>query len=114
MCQAQRPTANRGLGYLILCGVMIQGHPALRVDCEGQRGMWETRGAHRRHVEHAGDRHVEHVGDRHVEHVGDRHVEHVGDRHVEHVGDTCSMWKTKWTFSRLPSRPTGRNESCPS
>ena len=98
MCQAQRPTANRGLGYLILCGVMIQGHPALRVDCEGQRGMWETRGAHRRHVEHAGD----------------RHVEHVGDRHVEHVGDTCSMWKTKWTFSRLPSRPTGRNESCPS
>ena len=90
MCQAQRPTANRGLGYLILCGVMIQGHPALRVDCEGQRGMWETRGAHRRHVEHA------------------------GDRHVEHVGDTCSMWKTKWTFSRLPSRPTGRNESCPS
>lgn len=98
MCQAQRPTANRGLGYLILCGVMIQGHPALRVDCEGQRGMWETRGAHRRHVEHAGD----------------RHVEHVGDRHVEHVGDTWSMWETKWTFSRLPSRPTGRNESCPS
>ena len=77
MCQAQRPIANRGLGYPILCGVTIQGHPALRVDCEGQRGMretqstwetdtwsmWVTRGARGRHVEHVGDK-VEHAGDK--------------------------------------------------
>ena len=38
MCQAQWPTANPGMGYPIPCRVMIQGHPAPRVDCEGQWG----------------------------------------------------------------------------